>query len=157
MIFYTKSRTVISIFLFTYHFAGLEDFFFKHKLTRYQFLWFADTSLSDSRLLCFRVLFPLPKKTPDGVVVMLGRFGIYDPYEYNMDVIMRFSVLVTEVLCREDEEVTVTGLMLINDVAGCTMGHMAAFTPTIAKRAAIFMQVNVLRMSAPSLIFLFMV
>lgn len=89
-----------------------------------------------------RLMLPLPKKTPEGVVVLLGRFGIYDPHKYDMSTINRMGTLVCDLVNLEDEEVTVTGFILLNDAAGITLSHMASFTPVLAKKAAVLMQVE---------------
>ena len=84
---------------------------------------------------------PLPTKTAEGVVIILCRVGLYDPHKFSMDDIIRFGAIVCDIVCLEDEEVTVAGFMLLNDSQGSTFSHMVAFTPTIAKKSAIFMQV----------------
>ena len=89
-----------------------------------------------------RILLPLPEKTPDGVTVILGRFGEWDPHQQSMDNIMRYALMITEVATLEDESLTVSGLTLINDVNGGSYKLIAAFTPTIAKKSAIFLQVE---------------
>ncbi|XP_018027681.1 alpha-tocopherol transfer protein-like isoform X5 [Hyalella azteca] len=105
--------------------------------------WFANRDPDEPKmreLLQMGVFVPLPQKTADGVTILLGRFGIFDPHRFPMSDIMRLATTVVDVLEYEDESVTIKGIVLVNDSAGSTLAHMAAFTPTIAMKAAIFMQ-----------------
>jgi len=105
--------------------------------------WFSNRDPDEPKmreLLEMGIMLPLPTKTADGVTIILGRFGVWDPYVYSMEFIMKLGMTVTEVMAMEDEDVTVTGFVLINDNTNTSIAHMAAFAPTVAKKAAVFMQ-----------------
>ena len=72
---------------------------------------------------------------------MLGRFGIYDIHKFNMNDILALGLLTGDVLAQENELMSVGGLTIICDLTGSSFSHIAALTPTIAKKTAVFMQV----------------
>lgn len=55
---------------------------------------------------------------------------------------MKYSMIISEVMTLEDETVTIAGFVLINNMTNSSVKHLTAFTPTIAKKSAIFMQVQ---------------
>merc|ERR1719341_2095228 len=103
--------------------------------------WFTNRDVDDPKmkqLLEMGVLLPLPTHSNEGQTVILGRFGLYDPHKISFADIMRLCILIIDLLAYEDESVMVNGLVLICDVKGSTFAHMAAFTPTQAKKSAVF-------------------
>jgi len=105
--------------------------------------WFTNRDVDDPKmkqLLEMGVLLPLPTHSNEGQTVILGRFGLYDPHKISFADIMRLCILIIDLLAYEDESVMVNGLVLICDVKGSTFAHMAAFTPTQAKKSAVFVQ-----------------
>jgi len=97
--------------------------------------------MSHINVIFYRILLPLPTKTKEGLTILLGQFGLWDPHVHNMEVIMKYSMMISEVMTLEDETVTIAGFVLINNMTDSSVKHLTAFTPTIAKKSAIFMQV----------------
>jgi len=105
--------------------------------------WFNDRNIENPKmkeLLELGVVLPLPGKLPTGETVLLGRFGLYDPTRVSFADVMKFNIMIMEILMFEDESILIRGLTLISDLDKSTFGHMAAFTPTEAKKSATFIQ-----------------
>lgn len=85
---------------------------------------------------------PLPGHDHMGRKVILYRWGVYDPNAFAMDDIMRASLMISDVLCEEDEQSSITGFVLVGDSAGMTMAHVLVYTPAMTKKAMVLWQVR---------------
>ena len=50
--------------------------------------------------------------------------------------------MVVDLLCRDDEAISVTGVVAIVDLKGVSLGHAMQMTPSIIRKAVSSWQVN---------------
>lgn len=91
--------------------------------------------------MCNRVMIPLPGYDRLGRKVVFGRWGIYDPNKVSMDDIMKLGSMIFDVLLEEDEQASVTGVVIAGDCTGLTLAHAVAYTPAMAKKSMVLWQV----------------
>ena len=112
-------------------------------------------------LSCYRTFLPLPGRDEQGRKVILIRATIHNPYVHKQDtvfkVLKRFSGImhyfkyfrpsqvmnmIVELMCRNDESISVTGVVAIVDLKGVGMGHALQMTPSIIRKAVNSWQVH---------------
>lgn len=91
--------------------------------------------------VCSSVMLPLPGYDHQGRKVVFGRWGIYDPNKVSMDEVMKLGSLIFDVLLDEDEQATITGVVMAGDCTGLTLAHAMAYTPAMAKKSMVLWQV----------------
>lgn len=84
---------------------------------------------------------PLPGYDQLGRKVLFGRWGINDPKAVSMDEMIQATSMLIDVLLEEDEQSSVTGIVMLDDCASATISHALAFTPSHARRAFVLWQV----------------
>lgn len=82
---------------------------------------------------------------------MLGRLGLIDPTKTSMNTVLRALSTVTDVMLQDDEQASVTGYVMIGDSTYMSVSHVAAFTPSLAKKAMVVWQVRGVDHNAASL------
>lgn len=87
------------------------------------------------------IILPLPGYDQHGRKVLFGRWGIYDPKQVSMDEVIRTCSILFDLVMEEDEQCSVTGMVLAGDCEGLTLSHAMAFTPAHAKKSMVFWQV----------------
>lgn len=83
---------------------------------------------------------PLPGSDSQGRKVVLTRW-VYDPRETLLDDLMKASMMIFDVWMEEDEEASVMGLVVLEDVQELSLSHLASFTPSFAKKSLVLFQV----------------
>lgn len=102
---------------------------------------------------------PLPGRDEEGRKVIIIRATVHDPYKHKQDdvfkvclpftkrkspsnfsfffflFILQIMNMVIEVMCRDDEAISLTGVVAVVDLAGVSMGHGLAMTPSIIRKA----------------------
>ncbi|XP_064107326.1 alpha-tocopherol transfer protein-like isoform X7 [Macrobrachium nipponense] len=105
--------------------------------------WYTNRDPQDKRLraiLEMGVVLPLPGFDHLGRKVVFGRWGCYDPSFMSIDELLKLCTLAVDLVLEGEEEVSVNGLVIAGDCEGVVMGHLLAFTPSIAKKCAVFWQ-----------------
>ena len=77
---------------------------------------------------------PLPGYDHLGRKVVIIRLACYDPSAIKIELIQRVSFMVWEILGDEDEQMFITGMVLIFDMEGFTMSHFAQMPMSMAKK-----------------------
>ncbi|KAK4301938.1 hypothetical protein Pmani_025947 [Petrolisthes manimaculis] len=72
---------------------------------------------------------------------MIYRWGTYDPHKISIDDMSRASLVISDVLCEEDEQSSITGIVIIGDSEGMTASHVLGYTPGMMKKAMVLWQV----------------
>jgi len=88
-----------------------------------------------SSLLDIGSLLPLPGKDDKGRKVILIRSTIHDPYAHKQDDIFKIMNMILDILCLEDESISVTGVVAIIDLQGVSVGHAMQMTPSMIRKA----------------------
>lgn len=99
--------------------------------------------MSDKVLSAIRlgVGIPLPNlESPDGPRYFLIRTGCYDPSKYNIEDIIKTSIMLGEIMMRDDDNFAVAGQIGILDFTGCSLSHFLQFNPTFIKKMTMLQQ-----------------
>jgi len=105
--------------------------------------WYKNRDPRDPKMreiLEMGVVLPLPGYTKDGVKILLGRHGIYEPSKFSADDIMRIYIMITDIMMFEDEPASISGVGIMGDSSGLTFNHTMAWPPTILKKAMVLWQ-----------------
>ncbi|XP_069978325.1 alpha-tocopherol transfer protein-like isoform X3 [Penaeus vannamei] len=105
--------------------------------------WYTNRDPQDKKMreiLEMGVMLPLPGYDHQGRKVVFGRWGIYDPNKVSMDEVMKLGSLIFDVLLDEDEQATITGVVMAGDCTGLTLAHAMAYTPAMAKKSMVLWQ-----------------
>ncbi|XP_046652805.1 retinol-binding protein pinta-like [Daphnia pulicaria] len=86
-------------------------------------------------LLNLGTILPLPGRDDEGRKVIVIRASIHDPYKHKQDDVLKIMNMVVELLCRDDEAISVTGVVCIVDLKGVGMGHAMQMTPSMIRKA----------------------
>lgn len=86
-------------------------------------------------LLNLGTLLPLPGLDDEGRKVIIIRATIHDPNKHKQDDVFKVMNMVIEVMCRDDEAISLTGVVALVDLAGVSMSHGLAMTPSIIRKA----------------------
>jgi CRAL/TRIO domain len=88
----------------------------------------------NQKALSFGPLLPLPGYDHLGRRVAIIRSGFPDPSATNFEVIQRVSFMVWELFCHEEEQMFITGAVLILDMEGYTISHFTQLPMSLAKK-----------------------
>ena len=77
---------------------------------------------------------PLPEATDENCRVILVRTGCWSTSKYELNDIMKYAFLVTDVV-NKDPRIQVHGWVGLIDFAGITMGHAQQMTHSFIKNA----------------------
>jgi len=86
-------------------------------------------------LLSIGVFLPIPGKDKKGRKIVLIRSCIHDPYKHKQDDVFKVMNMVLDLLCREDESISVKGVVAIIDMKGVSLGHAMQMTPSMIRKA----------------------
>lgn len=87
-------------------------------------------------ILNLGICFPLPHPDPKGRKIFLMRVGNYDPAKIKLQDIMKLNYINMDITLREDDRPIICGDVLIMDMRGVTLGHLAQVQPSLLKRAS---------------------
>lgn len=87
-------------------------------------------------------MLPLPGYDHLGRKIVFGRWGIYNPGEVNVDDLCKMGCIMLDILLEEDEQMSITGVVMVEDCSGLTLSHAIAFTPAHAKKSLVMWQVR---------------
>ncbi|XP_042874965.1 alpha-tocopherol transfer protein-like isoform X2 [Penaeus japonicus] len=105
--------------------------------------WYTNRDPQDKKMreiLELGVMLPLPGYDHLGRKVVFGRWGIYDPNKVSMNEVMKMGSIIFDVMLQEDEQASVTGVVLAGDCTGLTLTHAVAYTPAMAKKSMVLWQ-----------------
>ncbi|KAF2349280.1 CRAL-TRIO lipid binding domain, partial [Trinorchestia longiramus] len=94
-------------------------------------------------LICCSLFLPLPDRDPKGRLTVIIRTGGFDAQTTHIEQVFRATNMISDIMCDEEEDVSVTGLNQILDMAGSTMSHTLQMTPAIVKKAMTVWQVRI--------------
>ncbi|XP_046459118.1 alpha-tocopherol transfer protein-like [Daphnia pulex] len=78
--------------------------------------------------------FPLPGYDHLGRKVLFGRPGVADPNKFKFEDIQRVGLMISELLCDEDEQLFITGMVVLVDLEGFTMSHVTSTPIAMMKK-----------------------
>ncbi|RXG52335.1 Alpha-tocopherol transfer protein [Armadillidium vulgare] len=70
-----------------------------------------------------------------GRKVVVIRAGLHDPNTTSMDEVFKATHMISDLLCEEDFQHSVTGISQVIDLAGVTASHSLQMTPALVKKA----------------------
>lgn len=86
-------------------------------------------------LLDIGTFLPLPGIDDQGRKIVLIRATLHNPQKHKQDDIFKIMNMVIDVLCRDEESISVTGVVAIIDLTGVALGHAMQMTPSIIRKA----------------------
>jgi CRAL/TRIO domain len=91
--------------------------------------------LNHKRTIHRRLVVPMPKTaSPDAPRVVVVRNGIHNPNIVSFGDFLAMGLINTDILLTDDDNVSVAGQILIFDLKGVTMSHIAGTGPLELKR-----------------------
>ena len=88
----------------------------------------------NQKALSFGPLLPLPGYDHLGRRVAIIRSGCHDPSSLSLEVIQRVSFMIWDIVFHEEEQMFITGAVLILDMEGFTMSHFAQMPMSLTKQ-----------------------
>jgi len=86
-------------------------------------------------LLDIGTFLPLPGHDDKGRKVVLIRATLHNPYKDKQDDVFKIMNMVLDVLCRDEETISVNGVVAVIDLSGVGVGHAMQMTPSIIRKA----------------------
>ena len=84
---------------------------------------------------------PLPNlESPDGPRYFLIRPGCYDPSKFAIEDIIKTSIMIGELLMRDDDNYVIAGQIGILDFTGVSLSHFLQFSPNFIKKMTMLQQ-----------------
>ena len=77
---------------------------------------------------------PLPGYDRLGRKVVVLRAACYDPAEMKVEIMQKVSFMVWELMSHEEEQMFITGMILVFDAEGFTMSHFTQMPLALAKK-----------------------
>jgi hypothetical protein len=76
--------------------------------------------------------------------VMIARSSVVDPSKFSMTDQFKAGLMVNELMMRtcDDFQGHICGVVIIQDVAGVSIGHVKNFNPSVGKKAMTIFQAN---------------
>ena len=84
---------------------------------------------------------PLPDYDQHGRKVIVMRPGCYDPFRHKPEDIEKANFMISDVMVLEDEQLFVTGMVIIYDCEGFTMNHFTQRPLSMTKKHMYYLQV----------------
>ena len=104
--------------------------YLKKKFTPVIIMLYFDSFLSAKK----RQTLPLPGYDHLGRKVVVIRPGCHDPSKVKVEVMQRASFMVWEVMACEEEQMFITGMVLLFDFRGYTMDHFTSVPLSMVKK-----------------------
>ncbi|KAI9559302.1 hypothetical protein GHT06_016091 [Daphnia sinensis] len=83
---------------------------------------------------------PLPDYDQHGRKVIIIRPGCYDPYRFKPEDIEKANFMISEVMVLDDEQMFVTGMVIIYDCQGYTLNHLTQRPLSLTKKHMYYLQ-----------------
>ncbi|KAK7086576.1 hypothetical protein SK128_017445 [Halocaridina rubra] len=109
--------------------------------------WYTNRDPQDKKMreiLEMGMFLPLPGYDPEGRKVVIIRTGAHDPKTTPMDVVLKATTFINDVMIEEDEQHAITGVVQLLDMNGVTAAHALQMSPPLAKKAMTIWQLAVL-------------
>lgn len=81
----------------------------------------------------------------------MARLNLFEPHTCNINDLIKASFMVTDVWLEEEEEISVTGLVIVENVKEFSLYHITVLSPVCVKIMVTLIQVFCLTFSAWSL------
>lgn len=92
-------------------------------------------SINSYKFYNFRVGIPLPHtETAGSPRITYIRPGVYNPDLYTIQDVIKVSMMINDILLRDDDNSTVAGQIGILDLSGVTTQHFLQFNPAFIKK-----------------------
>lgn len=83
----------------------------------------------------------MPGFDNQGRKLMLTRPGGFDPSNTSLDELSKAMMMLFDVWMEEDEELSVTGLVMVEDFKDFSISHIASLSPVTVKKMMTLFQV----------------
>ncbi|KAG5672153.1 hypothetical protein PVAND_002306 [Polypedilum vanderplanki] len=94
-----------------------------------------------AEILKLGMMMPLPETwAPDAPRIILGSMQNYDPKDYNIEELMKVSMLIMDLMHEEDDQMLICGQVNIMDLKNATLAHFLVWTPQMMKKMTMIMQ-----------------
>ncbi|XP_046816640.1 retinol-binding protein pinta-like [Vespa crabro] len=80
------------------------------------------------------VFLPMRKLDNKGRMVVLIRIAAHDPNKHKQADMLKASLMTLDIAIRENESVSLHGIIAILDLAGISFGHALQFSPSVIKK-----------------------
>ncbi|XP_069951886.1 retinol-binding protein pinta isoform X4 [Cherax quadricarinatus] len=100
--------------------------------------WYKNRDPQDKKIraiLELGMFLPLPGYDNEGRKVVIIRTALHDPKVTSMEEVFKATHLISDVLWMEDEQMSVTGVVQLLDMADVTPAHGMQMTPALVKKA----------------------
>lgn len=85
-------------------------------------------------MLNLGTLLPMNKLDNEGRMIVLIRVAAHDPKKHNLADMLKASLMVLDLAIRENELVSIYGIIAILDMTGISMGHALQLPPNVIKK-----------------------
>ena len=93
-------------------------------------------------MLSYGCILPLPGYDQNGRKVVVIRTGAHNPAVVKQTLVQRAGFMTFEVMNLEEEQLFITGMILIFDFSGYTMDHFLAFSLADIKKSKLCWEVK---------------
>ncbi|MPC26283.1 Alpha-tocopherol transfer protein [Portunus trituberculatus] len=83
----------------------------------------------------------LPGCDHQGRRIILSRPGVFDPSTTSIDELSKTMMLLCDIFMEEDETLSVTGMVMVEDFKNFSLSHLAALSPVTVKKMTTLFQV----------------
>nr|CAH0106714.1 unnamed protein product [Daphnia galeata] len=83
---------------------------------------------------------PLPDYDQHGRKVIIMRPGCYDPFNFKPEDIEKASFMISDVMVKDDEQLFVTGMVIVYDCQGFTLNHFTQRPLSLTKKHMYYLQ-----------------
>nr|XP_045595419.1 retinol-binding protein pinta-like isoform X1 [Procambarus clarkii] len=100
--------------------------------------WYKNRDPQDKKMraiLELGMFLPLPGYDNQGRKVVIIRTGLHDPKTTTMDEVFKATHFISDILWIEDEQMSLSGVVQVLDLAGVTPAHGMQMTPALVKKA----------------------
>ena len=92
--------------------------------------------------MVIRSFLPLLNYDNLGRKVIIIRPGCYDPYLHKLEDIEKSNFMVSDIMGLEDEQLFITGLIIIIDLSGFSFSHLTRRPLNVTKKWLHYLQVS---------------
>ncbi|RXG67439.1 hypothetical protein Avbf_16390 [Armadillidium vulgare] len=89
-----------------------------------------------------RLMVPLPGYDCHGRKVILSRLGAWTPYKHRPEDLFRAASMLFDALFIEDEQMSVTGFVQVNDMTGISFRHASCLSLSLVRKVMSVWTVN---------------
>ncbi|XP_045114535.1 alpha-tocopherol transfer protein-like isoform X3 [Portunus trituberculatus] len=105
--------------------------------------WYKNRDPQDKKMraiLELGVALLLPGCDHQGRRIILSRPGVFDPSTTSIDELSKTMMLLCDIFMEEDETLSVTGMVMVEDFKNFSLSHLAALSPVTVKKMTTLFQ-----------------